>query len=84
MGKGIGTEIIQHLLSMAVRNNFRYVVSIASSPGSQRIFRKLGFTVLEELDYSKFVFEDRLPFKGIDETPHALLMYKKLATDRPT
>jgi len=79
-GRGIGLELTERLIGVAAAQGFTYAFVFASAAHSQKIFRRLGFEVIAEMQYSEFKVDESFPFAAIKDPPSALLLYLPLKT----
>lgn len=77
-GMGLGTKLRQATTELAQRKGYHFATAAASSPGSQRLYQKLGFEVLDGLKYCDFELDGKRPFDSVTACPSMKFYYKKL------
>ena len=77
-GQNIGTTLYKSSEEDAYNHGFQNLVTISTGPVSQHIRRKLEFVTIALIEYKTFEFNNKFPFKNIEEVPTINLMAKKL------
>lgn len=57
-GRGIGTELVLRGIEHATRHGFRVLTSETTGAISGKIFQKLGFNLIKELNYDDYIDEE--------------------------
>ena len=79
-GSGIYYKLREAAHSMAKSKGFEFVIGELSSAATQHVcVNKLGHTVMAEIEFSRFRFEDNYPFAKINIPPGILLVEHQLS-----
>lgn len=59
-GKGIGTAVLRQMVAQAIKENkIPYLYVFIRNEGAVRLYRRLGFVVVQEIPNSRYVMEYR-------------------------
>jgi len=77
-GKGIANKLVKKAEELVKRNNYNTVILEAMGTNSQYISKKHGYKILNEVNYSNFLYKRKKVFSGVDNSLSCKLMEKSL------
>lgn len=73
-GNGIAGKLLKMSEEHAKKMGYKFIVTIATGPVTQKIFKKMDFLKITEISYPEFIFEGKHVFSELDKTDCVLFV----------
>ena len=81
--KGIGGELVRRTMNHAVKCGYSLAAVICTSSFTQKIFEKLEFNKVNEIEYANYTFDGTYLFKNVEKVHKSVISYVKKLELRP-